>query len=154
MNYLGLEENYSKEISEKLYVFLSDIYVIMLNSKNNHWNVKGRDFYQVHKFFEDFYNELDWTADEIAERIRTIWFDVDGRMSSFVKSATLEEKVSPISSDEMLNWALNEIIYMIKTSRELLEVASENGDVALESILGDIITNLEKKAWMVKTTLS
>jgi DNA-binding ferritin-like protein len=43
---------------------------------------------------------------------------------------------------------------MIKTSRELLEVASENGDVALESILGDIITNLEKKAWMVKTTLS
>lgn len=154
MNYLGLEKKYSQEITDKLYVLLSDIYVIMLNSKNNHWNVKGNDFFQVHKFFEEFYNDLDWLADEVAERIKTLDFDVDGRMSSFVKHSKIEEKNSPESSEEMLNNALSEIIYLISESRKLIEIASEKWDIATESILSDLVTSFEKKAWMIKTTLS
>ena len=51
---------------------LGSAFSLYLMTHGYHWNVEGSDFYQVHKLFQDQYEEQ-WAAiDDIAERIRAL----------------------------------------------------------------------------------
>jgi starvation-inducible DNA-binding protein len=53
-------------------VLLSDENVIYLKTKKAHWNIRGNDFYDEHKFFEMQIEQLNGITDMFAERIRAI----------------------------------------------------------------------------------
>ncbi|MEH2160624.1 MAG: ferritin-like domain-containing protein [Nostoc sp.] len=40
--------------------------------KYTHWNVKGKDFYQMHLLFDEIATEVEEFIDLIAERITTL----------------------------------------------------------------------------------
>jgi starvation-inducible DNA-binding protein len=40
--------------------------------KQAHWNVKGKDFYQLHLLFDEMASELEEFIDLVAERITTV----------------------------------------------------------------------------------
>src|SRR6266849_1281287 len=61
-----------QQIAASLSKLLADTYTLYLKTQGFHWNVTGPRFHDLHKLFEEQYNELADANDEIAERIRAL----------------------------------------------------------------------------------
>ena len=59
-----------QQIAASLSKLLADTYTLYVKTQGFHWNVTGPRFHDLHKLFEEQYNELADANDEIAERIR------------------------------------------------------------------------------------
>ena len=76
-------------VVESLARFLADTYALYLKTQNYHWNVEGPQFAQLHSLFEEQYNDLATTVDEIAERIRALGAPAPGSFAEFQRLGTL-----------------------------------------------------------------
>ncbi|KAF5270941.1 hypothetical protein FQR65_LT17746 [Abscondita terminalis] len=61
-----------KKVAQALNILLADETVLYVKTRNAHWNIEGSDFHAVHLFFEEQYNRLSETIDDIAERVRSL----------------------------------------------------------------------------------
>ena len=59
-------------LADQLNVLLADISVMYHTVHEFHWNVKGKDFYQYHKFYDEIVSDLQGSIDPIAENIRKL----------------------------------------------------------------------------------
>ena len=71
-NILGLEKADSKESVEKLNGLLANFQIYYQNLRGLHWNIKGKNFFDLHVKFEELYTDSQVKIDEIAERILTL----------------------------------------------------------------------------------
>jgi starvation-inducible DNA-binding protein len=60
------------EIASELNVLLANYQIYYQNLRGFHWNIQGRDFFELHVKFEELYNDGAIKIDEVAERILTI----------------------------------------------------------------------------------
>lgn len=71
-NMIGLNEKQARVLADDLNHLLADYQILYTNVRGYHWNIKGRDFFELHAKFEEIYNDLVLKVDEIAERILTL----------------------------------------------------------------------------------
>ena len=71
-NLIGIDKNKAKKLTEILNKLLADYEIFYQNLRGFHWNIKGREFFELHVKFEELYNEAFIKIDEIAERILTL----------------------------------------------------------------------------------
>ena len=88
----------SKEATfvEGLNLVLADSYALMALTHLAHWNVEGSDFFQLHKIFQEQYENLFEAVDEIAERVRALDAYAIGGLGVLAKAAEMEEFSSPL----------------------------------------------------------
>jgi starvation-inducible DNA-binding protein len=72
MNYLNLNDEKILPVVTELNVLLAEYHVYYQKLRNFHWNVLGKNFFDLHNTFEKMYNETKTKIDEIAERIVTL----------------------------------------------------------------------------------
>src|ERR687884_1098354 len=78
----------AKQVSiETLQGCLVDTIDLYNATRQAHWNVKGPHFGQLHRLFEEFYNALQASTDELAERIVQLGGTANGT-SQVVASGT------------------------------------------------------------------
>ncbi len=153
---IGITNENSQGVAHILKQTVSDEYVLSVKTKNYHWNVTGLQFNDLHKFFDEQYEQIDVFIDEIAERIRSLGIKTIGSMADFLNNARLKEDTS-VSRDAttMLNNLLNDHEELIRNLRNDLEVCQEKFDDAGNA---DFLTGLmekhEKIAWMIRAFLS
>ena len=73
INAIGLDSEETQNVIESLNRLLSCYQIQYMNARGFHWNIKGRDFFELHVKFEEIYNLLLEKVDEIAERILDGW---------------------------------------------------------------------------------
>jgi starvation-inducible DNA-binding protein len=138
---------------EAMRAVLGTSFSLYLMTHGAHWNVEGRDFYQLHKMLEDQYTEM-WEAnDKIAESIRTLDAYAPASMARFLELSRVEELgMSPIDADAMLVhlMASHEIIVDLMT--EALHIADEMNEQGIVNLLGDRIEAHQKHRWMLRST--
>lgn len=142
-------ENFVKELS----IILSDTYVLYIKTQNFHWNIEDPRFYSLHKFFEEQYEALAETIDEIAERIRMLGSKSPGSMGEFLKYATIKEANSNVTSDKMLKQLLADHEKLAAHLHEVIEKATSGGDNGTADLLIESIRFHEKTAWMIRSHL-
>ena len=69
---LGLREEYTSEVSENLNILLASFQTYYQNLRGIHWNIKGKQFFELHVKFEELYTDATIKVDDIAERILTL----------------------------------------------------------------------------------
>ena len=69
---LGLNKEKSVKTAKDLNVLLSNFQVYYQSLRGLHWNIKGKNFFELHVKFEEFYNDSQIKIDFIAERILTL----------------------------------------------------------------------------------
>ena len=79
---IGLEPDAAATIVEILTKHLSDQHVLYVKTRNFHWNVTGPHFAQLHKLYEEQYNQLAEAIDSTAERIRMLGAPAPGSTAS------------------------------------------------------------------------
>ena len=58
MNQIGLNEQQSKELAQKLNTLLANYHIFYINVRGYHWNIKGEKFFELHLKFEELYNDI------------------------------------------------------------------------------------------------
>ena len=125
-------------------------------TRNYHWNVVGPQFNDLHKFFEEQYNELNTVVDDVAERARALDGNAIGTLAEFVEHARLTEHPGQYPpAREMLANLLADHETVIRQLRVDLETSANTyQDAGANDFLTGLMEQHEKMAWMLRAFLA
>jgi len=153
MNSIGLPKTQTHQIVEELNTLLATYSVLYMNTRGFHWNIKGREFFELHLKFEEIYNALMIQIDEIAERILTLEGTPVHSYSNNVKFSLIDEKVEIVNGKEALQSILGSYKVILGKQREILKLAADIDDEGTVSQMSDYIKLQEKEMWMYRSYL-
>ena len=143
------------ELENKLNEFLADLNVFYRKLQNYHWNVQGKDFFQVHAKLEELYNEINEQIDEIAEHILILGGQQLGTVKDYLDISTIKEAENKkIKSAEIYNNLLSDFEELNKKAIEIKEEAEIEKDYATSSLIDEYILDYGKIIWMLKHVTS
>ena len=154
MNSIGLPKDETKVITEKLNALLANYSVLYMNTRGFHWNIKGKEFFELHLKFEEIYNALVIQIDEIAERILTLDGVPIHSFSDNLKNASLDEKTNITNGIDALQIILESYTTIISQERDIMKLATEIDDEGTAAQMSDYIKIQEKEVWMFKAYLT
>lgn len=149
MNYLGLDDKKTAKTVEELNILLADYHLYYQKLRNFHWNVIGKNFFDLHEKFEELYDDAKLKVDEIAERILTLRYQPVSNLSDYLKSSSVKESKSDLSDSQMIKTLLEDHGIILKQLRKVTEVAGKGGDEGTIDLIGAYIRELEKTSWML-----
>lgn len=138
------------ELENKLNEFLADLNLFYRKLQNYHWNVQGKDFFQVHAKLEELYNEINEQIDEIAEHIAILGGQPLGTLKDYLEKSTIKEAENKkIKSSEIYNNILADYEELLKRTMEIKEEAEEEKNYATSSLIDEYILEYGKIIWML-----
>ncbi|APG59259.1 Dps family protein [Christiangramia salexigens] len=149
MNYLGLDTKKTKVTVEELNVLLADYHLYYQKLRNFHWNIIGKNFFDLHEKFEELYDDAKLKVDEIAERILTLRFQPTSNLSDYLKQSNLKESPAELADRKMIEILLEDHGTLLKQMRKVVKAADEAGDEGTIDLIGAYIRELEKTSWML-----
>ena len=152
---IGLLDKNRDAVVKILNTTLSDEMVLLVKTRNYHWNVTGPQFNDLHKFLDAQYEELNEIVDDVAERARTLGGMAFGTMGEFQKQSRLKEHPGQHPSPKsMLSNLLNDQESIIRTLRADIGITQDtHGDAGTADFLTGLLTRHEKMAWMLRSFL-
>ena len=148
---IGLAKRDLELSIENLTTVLSNEMVLYVKTRKFHWNVSGNSFMELHKLFENQYNELEETIDEVAERISELGDKAIGTMKEFLEHATLVESSGFDNQKQMLRELLEDHETIISETREIVEnMEKESKDYGTIDFLTSLMLSHESKAWILR----
>lgn len=152
---IGIQDKNRREVVKILHRILSDEYLLLIKTKNYHWNVVGPDFDELHKFFDAQYEKLSGFSDEVAERARSLGEKTIGTMAEFLKNSTLKETPGNYPpSKKMVENLLRDHESLIRHLRQdLNDCATRLEDMGTSDFLTGLMEEHEKMAWMLRSYL-
>jgi len=149
---IGINKEDRVAIAEGLKHLLADSYTLYLQTHNFHWNVTGIHFRELHLMFEEHYTELAIAVDDIAERIRTLDVAAPGTYKAFSQLSSIAEVDGVPSSSEVVELLTKGHEQVIKTARQVLQLAQNADDESTSALVSDRMRVHEKTAWMLRAT--
>ena len=149
MNYIHLDKKKISQTAKELNILLADYHMYYQKLRNFHWNVVGRNFFDLHVKFEEMYDDAKLKVDEIAERILTLRFQPVSNFSDYLELSNLKESKSELKDLEMVKILLEDHATLLKQMRTVTETANNAEDEGTIDLMGGYIANLEKVSWML-----
>jgi starvation-inducible DNA-binding protein len=153
LNVIGLQQKSAGELATKLNKLLANYQIFYMNVRGFHWNVKGKEFFQLHAKFEETYNDLLLKVDEVAERILTLGQRPQHAYSTYIENSQISEEKDIRDGAACVKAILDSYQVIIKLQREILDLANADGDEGTASLMSDYIKAQEKTAWMLNAYL-
>lgn len=149
MNYLKNKDEDLVIVSASLNQLLAEYHLYYQKLRNFHWNIHGRNFFELHEKFEDLYTDARSKIDTIAERVLTLGYRPISNLSEYLETATLEESKPDLSDTEMVRELLEAHQVLIQKMYDTTEKAEHAGDEGTIDLIGGYIRELEKTSWML-----
>ena len=150
---LGLDKEKTIKTANDLNVLLANFQVYYQSLRGLHWNIKGKNFFELHVKFEEFYNDSQIKIDLIAERILTL----QGKPLHTFEEYTSLAKV-PVAKDvsndvEAVEVIVNSLSELLSIERIILDASGDANDEGTNSMMSDFIAEQEKTIWMMNAWL-
>lgn len=152
-NLIGINKEKAEVLSQKLNLLLADYQLFYQNLRGLHWNIKGREFFELHLKFEEFYNDAVIKVDEIAERILTLEGEPLHTFEDYLKHSAIKAEKGITNGIEGINIIVANFSTIILKEREILNLAGEAEDEGTASLMSDYISESEKTLWMLSSYL-
>ena len=91
-NIIGIDKDKAGTLIDKLNDLLSNYQLFYQNLRGLHWNIKGKEFFELHLKFEELYDDAILKVDEIAERILTLEGEPLHTFSDYLQTAEIKEE--------------------------------------------------------------
>ena len=150
---IGLSDKTLKVSVDVLVQILADYHVLYMKTRNFHWNVVGSRFKALHVLFEEQYDAIAETIDEVAERIRSLGAIAPGTMKSLLSKAQLKEAEKIPNDTGMIKELLADHEHMIRSMRKYAEKVDKAGDSSTNDFIVGLVESHEKTAWMLRSYL-
>jgi starvation-inducible DNA-binding protein len=128
--------------------------VLMTQAKAAHWNVKGMNFYQLHRLFEDVAQMFFRHSDELAERITTLGGQAIGTVHAASRTSSIPPLQRPLVTGPLYVATLADhvAIHDAKLSQDI-ERATQRGDADTADLLNEISREVSKHLWFLEAHL-
>ena len=143
-----------ESLIEVLRKTLGEAYVLYHTIHGFHWNLKGADFYEYHKFFDELVDDIYEHIDPIAENIVKL-----GGVAPFLMS-----ELSSISSIEGVGLVSENPIELVKKFLEMntqyidnikkaFIIANDSNEQGVANFIAERIDQHQKWNWFLKASL-
>lgn len=149
MNYLNMKDEKLIPVVMELNSLLADYNIYYQKLRSFHWNVLGKNFFDLHIQFEDMYNDAKVKIDAIAERILTLRHHPVSNFSDYLKISSIEEASVLATDQEMVEILLNDHKTILAQMTDVIAKSEKVGDEGTIDLIGAYIRELEKSSWML-----
>lgn len=130
---------------------LADLYS---QTKHAHWNVKGPQFWSLHKLFDELAEGVEEHVDEVAERLTALGGVAKGTVRMAAESSKLEEFPEGIQSGMDVVKALSDAFGVASNeARESIDRADDLGDANTADLLTQISRDLDQSLYFLESHL-
>jgi len=140
-------------IIDKLNLLLADFQIYYQNLRGFHWNIQGREFFELHVKFEELYTDSAIKIDTIAERILTVGGVPLHAFEDYLNTATITPEKNVNNGETAVKTIVANIEALITLEREIKDIAADANDSGTEDQMSAFIEEQEKSLWMYKAWL-
>jgi starvation-inducible DNA-binding protein len=138
----------SKTYTDKLNQLLASYQLHYQNLRSLHWNIKGKEFFELHLKYEELYTRTQVIIDDLAERILTLGIVPYSTFSDYLSHSAIKENAIISDGKEGMNYILEAQRSLLKLEKELLALSGENDDEGTNALMSDLVREKEKTNWM------
>lgn len=128
-------------------------YAFALKAQNFHWNTEGPNFFQLHKLFEEIYNEVYGAIDAFAENIRKVRGYTPASLTRFSMLTEVDDETEILDEQSMVAALLADAEKMQEIMKHIFMAAEQLGEHGLSNFLADRQDAFAKHAWFLRATL-
>jgi starvation-inducible DNA-binding protein len=152
---IGMPQKDLVSVKDALIAILADAVLLYTKTRKFHWNVAGNSFMELHKLFENQYNQLEEAIDEIAERVNKLGFKTPGTMAEFLAAASLKETPGEYPEQKaMLKELLQDHEAVVTALRKSIDDCTEKyHDAGTADFLTGLLQHHETMAWTLRRYL-
>ncbi len=130
---------------------LADLGDLYSQTKQAHWNVRGRLFYPLHKLFDYLADSLPGHMDDIAERVTALGGAARGTVRQAAARSQLLEFPDGLQEDLDYLFALRDRFALAANNvRHAIEESARLGDAGTVDLFTAISRELDKALWMLE----
>ncbi len=152
-NLVGLDRKKAEQLVVELNTLLADYEIFYQNLRGLHWNIKGKEFFELHEKFEELYKDAFVKIDEIAERVLTLEGEPLHTYTDYLEIAEVKEAKNVTDGSKGVEIVVNNFSTLVKKERSILALAAEAADEGTVSLMSDYISETEKTLWMLNSYL-
>lgn len=149
MSYLNMQDEKLLPVVMELNNLLADYHLYYQKLRSNHWNILGKNFFDLHNKFEELYTDARVKIDEIAERILTLRYHPMSKYSDYLKVSSIKEASALQTDKEMVLDIINDHKTLLNQMNLVIEKADAVTDEGTIDLIGAYIRELEKSSWML-----
>ena len=149
-----VEGSEKTQLIEALNQHLADTADLYSQNKQAHWNVKGKDFFQLHELFDTLAEEIQPFIDEIAERVTALGGYATGTVRMAAESSRLPEfPVDCLEGGDVLRVMVERYGAFCAATHEAIDSTDELGDPTTADLLTDISRVADKHLYFLEAHL-
>jgi starvation-inducible DNA-binding protein len=123
-------------------------------TKQAHWNVKGKDFYQLHELFDEMAGELEEYVDMVAERVTALGGTALGTARMAAGQSILPEyPVDAVNGMDHVTALADRYAAYAKHVREAIDATEELGDADTADLYTEVSRTIDKRLWFLEAHL-
>lgn len=149
MNYLNISKDKVELVVNELNILLADYHIYYQNLRTFHWNILGKNFFDLHSKFEELYDDARVKIDELAERILTLRFHPLSKNSQYLEISNINEVEILVDDTDMVAALIGNHKSILAQMSEILKVAQKVDDEGTIDLIGGYIAALEKESWIL-----
>ena len=153
LNSLGLDPSKTKELANQLNDLLANFQIYYQNLRGIHWNIKGKNFFDLHVKFDELYTDANVKVDEIAERVLTLGETPLHTFEDYTNVAKVPVGKNISKDENAVELIVDSLTELLQIEREILNASDEANDEGTNSMMSDFITEQEKTVWMMNAWL-
>lgn len=152
-NLIGIDQEKATQLVVELNDLLANYQLFYQNLRGLHWNIKGKEFFELHLKFEELYDDAVVKVDEIAERILTLEGEPLHSFTDYLKTAEIKEERNVTNGTQGVEIIVKNFSTLIAKERHILSLAADAEDEGSVSLMSDYISQTEKTLWMLSSYL-
>lgn len=142
------------KLSGALKKVLANAYVLYHTIHGFHWNVKGSDFYEYHKLFDEIVDDIYDNIDPIAENIVKLGDVAPFVMSQLSSMASIKEVGLFSKEAKELTQKFREMnLEFIEQLKLTFNIANKEDEQGIANFIAERIDRHQKWDWFLKASL-
>jgi starvation-inducible DNA-binding protein len=122
--------------------------------KQAHWNVKGKDFFQLHELFDEMAGEMEEYVDMVAERVTALGSTALGTARIAAESSILPEyPLDAVEGEEHITALAERYAAYGKHLRDGIDQTDAAGDADTADLYTEISRTIDKRLWFLEAHL-
>jgi starvation-inducible DNA-binding protein len=151
---IDLDESTREQMVSLLNQLLADLFDLFSQVKQAHWNVKGEEFYQLHKLFDEMAEELLDYIDIVAERVTALGGEARGTVRMAADASRVDQYPEGVfESLQLVDALADRYAAVAAPCREGIDAAEKAEDMVTSDLLIDVCRGLDKRLWFLEAHL-
>ena len=143
-----------KKIIEHLNLSLATTLDLFTQIKQAHWNVKGKDFIQLHELFDEIAGEIAEFVDKLAERATTLGGYANGTARMAAANSVLHEYPTDVTGGmEHVAALVERFGQYAHHVRASIDETDERGDKTTADLYTEISRTVDMRLWFLEAHL-